>query len=321
MNDLSLDELIAQYKKTVEEGTDFVEQVFSKEFDEKSLIVNKQLPTTEVREHLRLLKEECTKLTSAEGYNRALALMRNIDFNTLQKSGVFFTDVRMDLTHLTAVLRTKKDITANRWCIPVKDKSGEIITLVVYLPNVDVKYFFLPNSGYERGEIFYGMDTIDYRRDYLLVVEGMFCKLWADSEGLNSVGSFGTYLNKASLFNTIKRFKNRNITILDSDQAGQKAKKSWSYLSPDMKFINLVGAKDPDSFRKYEGGSELLFEAMETLLRTPKKEVTISVAGKPQLIPDLFGFDPEMTPQFNFTRDELLGFNYSRQNNSQVLLR
>lgn len=201
-------------------------------------------------------------------------------FNTKEELGEFLTLNPEFKTYLGWLNKYWKD----------KDKVGNILNRNIfpsYLPNGGIFFYIIYNpldKNYKYDNIYlgdvvdripdkktkmYGLETLDYTKDSVYVVEGVFDRIRLVEEGYNVVSLLGTSISDYML-KILKRFDNIYLTM-DSDSAGDisinNAKDKFNksnYTGQVYEREKYFGTKDTsikdvdDLFR--EGYSEIIYK-------------------------------------------------------------
>ena len=162
----------------------------------------------------------------------SLALKRKISLLELEESGIFWIEnnTQMILPQHVKNLKTLGVISATnnmpifreRFVIPIKDQSKNVINFVGYSPTSEERYVYGTGEWYDRGEMFYGLENMDiaYEKGWAILLEGI-SDVWALRQfGIKNVlGNCGTRFGSTKE-RQCKRLSRALIIIPDRDRAG-----------------------------------------------------------------------------------------------------
>lgn len=188
--------------------------------------------------------------------------------DTLDQEGIvyaggqlFFADIlqkfRKDLGLFVTTRRgDEMFILQDRYCVPIKDMSGNVVAIVGWL-NDSKKYLTTSSKYFSKNTMFYGLEDIK-NSGPKVIVEGIFDRLAVKSTGVNAYATMGINADykKRILYNLMGRV----IGIPDADVQGTRVVKEDMWKLPlnssylvwrgriDIGNGYNVGIKDIDDF-------------------------------------------------------------------------
>lgn len=187
---------------------------------------------------------ESLKLTDSVKENiKKVAESRKLEPKTLERIGMLRFDTKEELGEFLKLNPSFKQYLGwlNKYWKD-KDKGGSILNKNIfpsYLPNGRIFFYIIYNpldKNYKYDNIYlgdvvdrvrdkktkmYGLETLDYTKDSVYIVEGVFDRIRLVEEGYNTVSLLGTSISDYML-KMLKRFDNIYLTM-DSDNAGNIA--------------------------------------------------------------------------------------------------
>ena len=238
--------------------------------------------TKAYREYVNVLKEISEK--NWPGKLEELAERRKMPVEVFRKAETFYIgnmaamvvpEFMGMLTEFGVINSTSNTpIFENRWIFPIKDSNKNIINLVGYTWNHDVRYLYGTGKYYERSNDMYGAENIDliYKTGWGVLVEGITDCLALRSIGVeNSLASCGTTDSPVKM-QILGRTKYGMVFIHDRDEAGDGTRKHW--IVPRAVRLDIAsGQKDIDEYlHKYEDDADRQSREEELLLRLDECE-------------------------------------------------
>lgn len=133
-----------------------------------------------------------------------------------------------------------------RYILPVKDITGNIIALIGWFPD-NKKYITTPSRFFSKDCLFFGLEQISetgVNKDYF-IVEGIFDSLNIRSLGYNAIAQMGINASsvKVALYGLFKRL----VGIPDNDTQGRKVIKNNSWKLPvNASYLKWIGGFGDD---------------------------------------------------------------------------
>lgn len=200
-----------------------------------------------------------------------LADKRHFDVELLHELGVFYVGDMVEMLHpnfidvvkeLGVISETNNmPIFNDRYVIPIKDVSGNIINFVGYTWKSDVRYVYGTGKYYERAEDFFGAEEFSTAMEmgWAVVVEGITDKIALNNAGIkNAFAMCGTARSDEKMW-TLSLLDYGVIFIHDRDKAGDETRNHW--VVPRYAKIDICGnVKDID---EYLNGPETEEERLE----------------------------------------------------------
>lgn len=203
----------------------------------KEYLVEKQQYLTEYAEYVKIVRE----LSWTQHHDKLLELVerRGIPLETIKEHEIFYIQTYQELMVPQFIDKLESfglinelnhmPIFHERWIIPIKDFSGNIINLVGYSPDVDNRYLYGNAKYYDRKNDMFGMENYSeaYDLGWALYVEGI-----TDCIALRSLGYKNVFASCGTMVSNIKmrhlnRLRYGVIFITDRDKAGQNTLKHW----------------------------------------------------------------------------------------------
>lgn len=218
---------------------------------------------------LEIAKEFAIGLAPTEAGFLVQALLKRKRFSTeaLRASGLFFakesdTDIKRFLPRFRG-----------RLMIPIRDIQGRVIAFAGRQlaitpqddPAKDAKYINSPETAiFHKGKVLFGLDRARQhveKEGYFILVEGQLDAIRCWEKGLNTaIAPQGTGITEQQL-GTLRRYSSKVYSLLDSDNAGQKASLRILPMALkegiDISFIRLPKGSDPDEYLCKEGPEAL----------------------------------------------------------------
>lgn len=160
--------------------------------------------------------------------------MRKLEVDTLKKVGFMIFNTREELKEYLednpqfkeylGWLLKKDEKLLGRNIAPSYLSDGRVFFYIIYNPKLEMKYknIYLGDAidnVYNKKTKVYGLDTLDYTKDEVYVVEGVFDRIRLVEEGYNVISLLGTSVTPYQL-KILKRFKEVNLCV-DSDEGGE----------------------------------------------------------------------------------------------------
>lgn len=203
----------------------------------KEYLAEKQQYLTEYAEYVKIVRE----LSWTQHQDKLLELVerRGIPLETIKEHEIFYIQTYQELMVPQFIDKLESfglinelnhmPIFHERWIIPIKDFSGNIINLVGYSPDVDNRYLYGNAKYYDRKNDMFGMENYSeaYDLGWALYVEGI-----TDCIALRSLGYKNVFASCGTMVSDIKmrhlnRLRYGVIFITDRDKAGQNTLKHW----------------------------------------------------------------------------------------------
>lgn len=188
-------------------------------------------------------------------------LVRDLEVQTLLDCDSFMVqpdvlsnEIPEDLRHDALGFCKGVDIVfSGRYVYPVKDVHGDVMGFVGYDKFSSTKYLDSINHGYRAKQYsVWGMEKLPeyYRSDEpVFFSEGVVCALYLRQCKMQACALLGSNVTPY-VQEIIKRFGQRAILVVDSDEAGNKCRKSCRYNLPGVRCVQSTLAKDIDDSRK-----------------------------------------------------------------------
>lgn len=203
----------------------------------KEEMISRQYKYDKVQEAYEFIRDKIVEDTVQDDCIRYLAEYRQLDYEVLRKTGVFYADTNDELEYLVSYddeymfdLGWKSKIVSyeNRYVFPVLSGNGKLHAWNGYDYESPAKYMVGLLGIGEKTRLMYNIHNIDmaYREDTIIVNEGIFEPLRLESIGL----PMGISLLGKKMSPWHKKFLNRfaNIILIpDGDAEGQDAIPQW----------------------------------------------------------------------------------------------
>lgn len=219
---------------------------------------------------LEVAKEFSIGLAPTENDMLMRSLLKKKPFSTeaLRASGLFFSkENEFDTKRFLPRFR-------GRLMIPIRDIQGRIIAFAGRQlkitpqndPAKDAKYINSPETPiFHKGKVLFGLDRARQYIDkdgYFILVEGQLDAIRCWEKGLKTaIAPQGTGVTEQQL-GTLRRYSSKVYSLLDSDNAGQKASLRILPMALkegiDISFISLPQGSDPDNYLSKEGPEALI---------------------------------------------------------------
>lgn len=203
----------------------------------KEYLAEKQQYLTEYAEYVKIVRE----LSWTQHQDKLLELVerRGIPLETIKEHEIFYIQTYQELMVPQFIDKLESfglinelnhmPIFHERWIIPIKDFSGNILNLVGYSPDVDNRYLYGNAKYYDRKNDMFGMENYSeaYDLGWAVYVEGI-----TDCIALRSLGYKNVFASCGTMVSDIKmrhlnRLRYGVIFITDRDKAGQNTLKHW----------------------------------------------------------------------------------------------
>ena len=205
--------------------------------------------------------------------------LRKLDMNSVKEAGIFYINEPTEMLipeffdevrDFGVIAMNNRPIYNERYVIPIRDLSGQVMGMVGYKHGVVEKYMYATPKYFMRGDAVYGLENFKDILDsgYAIIAEGIMDRVRIKSLGFkNSIATCGADKSweRMLLFSGIKKC----IFIPDRDRAGMNTDYHWK--SDTMLRILLPDTfKDIDEFasqndRTAEFCQEILEDAAEYL--------------------------------------------------------
>ena len=181
------------------------------------------------------------------------AKFRQLELSTLEKAKVFYTDgtVPEEFSHDSyGLMHGDFPVFVDRFVYPVFDVKGDVMGFCGYDVDSSAKYLDSQNYGYTaKSYSCYGMEKLAeyYNNDELVIfVEGIVCCLAAREAGVQALAFLGSQMSPY-MAQIVKRFGDRAVVFMDSDEAGTKFRRR---IHKQFRCAQSTIAKDLDDSRK-----------------------------------------------------------------------
>lgn len=163
-------------------------------------------------------------------------------------------------------------ILQDRWVVPIRNASGNLISLVGWYPDLK-KYVTIPTRYFKKKLDWFNIDdalelSLEYYDGLVFVVEGIFDALSLRAVGLPVIATMGSTV-EAVKGQTLNLF-NKVVMFSDSDEAGDRAMKFWHLPDNTLK-VRLKGVIDVEAeqiVNKREYNSEIDEYEMKKVIET-----------------------------------------------------
>jgi len=221
----------------------------------------------EYTEHTKLFNKYVSVLKSRSDKDKLLELSesRKLSLDVINRHDIFYIKDMAEilvpeyLKHLKnfgVISNTNnKPIFHNRWIIPIKDSSGNIINLVGYSPDFHERYVYGTAKYYRRNDDMYGLENTHkaYECGYFIITEGITDALAMRDIGYDmTMGMCGTSGSDHKM-TVLNRARYGVIKIHDRDKAGDKTKLVWV---PNRSFDFITPIMFKDSSETLSSGEE-----------------------------------------------------------------
>ena len=200
-------------------------------------------------------------------YANSFSQFRKISIEGLIESKTFMCDEDFDFHSMPVEFKDERlgfvtyrnghliPLFAGKYVFPIQDNRHNVAGLVGYNATYEKdggsKYFDSKNIGYRaKHTTFYGMENLPeyYESNHIFVTEGVICTHVLRDTKLNAVSVLGSMLSPY-VSEIFKRFENRCIFIVDSDEAGFKFATQIKRVCPLSRIIHFINGKDVDEAR------------------------------------------------------------------------
>lgn len=222
----------------------------------------------EVHDTLTFLVKTLASQPEQDGWRKAVATMRGIDYKLFEEHYCFFIP---DIEYLISVIGEKyytdmrlgllnnqgQSALNARFMFPCFNSKGKVVGLVGY-DNLSKNYKYILTStlGFEKSKVTYGYQDLEvfYREQYVILVEGVMEYFRLKSLGYPVFCIQGVLLYPTHV-RMLKRIPNL-IRFLDSDNAGFRGSEDIGKLFKASTDIQLkrygLSKLDPDTFLSYK---------------------------------------------------------------------
>lgn len=228
------------------------------------------------------------KARSDEKKLRVLSELRKIDMSVLDEADVFFInneaemllpqykDYYMDFGILNSANRPAFH---HRWIIPIKNAEGQVVNIVGYTNDEQIRYLYGTAKYYNRTDDLYGMENLNLAYDlgYAILTEGITDTLAVKGLGLKNVFAWcGTSRSKKKQ-QILNRCRYGVIRIPDRDAAGKKTDEVQVFNNTLTLYVPL-GFKDAAEYLATEqdygnmSQHEYMFKTIEHCIGLIKKQ-------------------------------------------------